>query len=332
VSLLARFLLYNLLLSLAGGLWAWLLVVIAVRLLDLRSSIQGFCFFSLAIFKSLLLFLGLGLLLPWPARWLEGWHDQALGFRQVLPFFLIWAGAAYLLIARTVRQRRQALLQGAQSAIEAAPQLEKIFEAVVQKFQKLPTPKCSDDLCSVKALTSSPQLVLSEQVNTPLALTEIGEPVILFPSLLVPLLAEAELAGALAHELAHFILRQPDWCSAGLLQKLIPVVPTASLVGEYLHRQEEKACDELAVSLLGEPEVYAGMLTKCFRFAREHPEGSAGVWLQALPPLVGFKPLLSERVEQLVGRTPASPDWRRSPLVVWLVWAALFGLLFFTGY
>jgi len=114
------------------------------------------------------------------------------------------------------------------------------------------------------------------------------------------------------------------------LQKLTLVNPVTGLVGEYLQRQEEKACDDLAVSIVGHPELYAGMLTKSYRFAKEQPDPRTPDRLQVLPRLVGFKPLLSERVEHLFQAESIGRSMKQSRVVAWLVWAALFTLLFYS--
>jgi Zn-dependent protease with chaperone function len=262
MALLARFLVYNLLFSLAAGLLAWLIVWAAVRLLGIRSSSLSFCFFSLPLVKAILILLGVGLIFPWPGEWFGKWHDLALPFSQALPILLIWAVTIYLFYLLIVRHARRTALQETQPVTEAAPRLSAAFETVLEGFRQVPCPQCSDDLCCAVELKSKPRLLVSERLSSPLALTDGGEPLIIFPVGLVSRLSDAELAGALAHELAHFHLRRPNWCSAGTLQKLTLINPAASLVGEYLHRQEEKACDELAIAIVGQPEEFASMLTK----------------------------------------------------------------------
>ena len=334
---LVRFLIYNLLLSLAAGLAAWLIVMAALRLLRVQSSAQSLYLLSLPLFKSFFILLGLGLVLPWPAQLFENLHRQALRYWQVLPFLLVWAIGVYLAYRLLVRRARQMLLKDARPAAQAAPHLAAIYKAVAEAYTRVPCPTCDDDLCCVVELNQTAELLVSEQLDSPVALTDFGQPALIFPAGLIPLLSDAELAAALAHELAHFILRRPNWCSAGTLQKLTLLNPLTGLMGHYLHRQEEKACDDLALAALmrieafsasGQPELYAGMLTKCYRFAREQKRPVAlGGW-QPLPRLLGFKPLLSERVEHILSAGGAVGSKKSSPLVFWLVWAALFGVLF----
>ena len=332
MTVLARFLVYNLLASLAAGLLAWLVVMAAVRLLGLRSSALSFCFFGLPVLKSVLILLGVGLFLPWPGWVFEKWHALALPFQSIWPWLLIWTLGVYLVYRLVVWQARQAVLKAARPAPAASPRVAAVFERVGQAYRQTPCPQCSDDLCCVRAPGApEPRLLISERLNSPLALTEGGAPAILFPAGLAPLLNDAELAGALAHEQAHFILRRPNWCSASTLQTLTLIDPVAGLAGEYLHRQVEKACDELAVSVTGQPELYAGMLTKSYRFARQQAGRAAIGRLNVLPRLLGFKPLLSERVEHLLAPASSAAGWRQSRVTIWLVWAALVAVLFFSG-
>lgn len=333
MAVLVQFLVYNLLFSLGAGLLTWLIVVGLIRLLGIQSSAMKLCFFSLPILKSLLILMGIGLVLPWSDAWFARWHNLALPVWQVLPFLLIWMAAIYLVYRLIVRRARGTVLQEAQPAPQTASRLTGAYQAVLEDFLKIPCPECSDDLCCSVEMKTKPGVMISRRLNSPMALTDGGEPLILFPKGLIPRLSDAELAGALGHELAHFHLRRPDWCSAGMLNKLTLINPMFLLLGEYLRRQEEKACDELAVSILGQPEVYAGMLIKSYSFAKEQAGGSLLSRMQVLPRLassaIGFKPLLSERVENLLQPEAEQRKWKIPNLVAWLVWGVLFSLLFF---
>jgi Zn-dependent protease with chaperone function len=330
MTAILRFVIYNLLVSLAGGILAWLIVIAVMRILRIRSSSLSLCFLALPLFKSMLLLVGVGLVFPWPGQLFEKWHKLALPFSQVWPFFLLWAGGAYLVYRLIIGRARQAVLRGARPASEAAPSLAAAFDAVLRVYQQLSCPKCSDDLCGVSKQRPHPRLLVSDRIDSPLALTDGGEPAVIFPVGLISRLNSAELAGALAHELAHFVLRRPDWCSVGTLQKLILVDPAASLVGEYLHRQEEKACDDLAVTITGQPEVYADMLTKGYRFSNEHSREMVISRFHALPRLLGFRPLLSDRIEHLLDQESSAGGIVQSPVIISLVWVGLMSVLFFS--
>jgi Zn-dependent protease with chaperone function len=164
-------------------------------------------------------------------------------------------------------------------------------------------------------------------LNSPVALTAGGEPAVIFPSGLVPELNDIELKRALAHELTHFSLRWPGWCSVGLLRKMATVSPTAGLVMTQINREEEKACDDMAVKITGEPEVYADMLLKSYRYALAHQRSVEGK-LNILPRLLGVKPLLTERVERMLHPQPAGAgQWQQYVLACFL-WFGLAAVLF----
>ncbi len=245
----------------------------------------------------------------------------------MLPFLLVWIAGVYLVYRSAVRQARLAVLRDAQPAAEASPRLAAVYATVAEAYQHVPCPTCNDDICCAIPQDRQSVLLVSERLDLPVALTDFGAPAIIFPAGLIPLLNDAELAGALAHELAHFVLRRPNWCSAGTLQKLTMINPLSGLVGHYLHRQEEKACDALAIAVTGEPELYAGMLTKSYRYASGQKEPGTR-HMQLLPRLVGFKPLLSERVEHILSAGTIAGLEKRSPVVFWLVWTILFAVLF----
>ncbi len=328
MTVLVRFLIYNLLVSLAAGLLAWLLVWLALRLLRLGPSPLGFCFLGLPALKALLLLWGVGAVFPWPAALFGPLHAQAVPFQKIWPYLLVWTLGLYLVYRLAVARARRALLRAALPATTAAPRLAAALVPLQAAYRQAPCPP--DDaalLCACQA-GPPPDLLVSERLPSPLALTDGGRPAILFPAGLVAGLDDAELAGALAHELAHFVLRRRQWCSAGTLQVLTLMSPLAGMAGEYLHREEEKACDALAVALTGQPACYAGMLTKSYRFARQ-PARRSAAWLELMPRLAGFRPLLSERVEHLLAPARSAPP--RPQVLSAAVWLALAAVLFFNG-
>ncbi len=329
MTALIRFLAYNVLVSLVAGGAAWLVVWLIVRGLGLRAGAVSFCFLALPVVKALLLIVGVGVVFPWPALVFQALHAQALPFAELWPWLLLWGISVFLIYRWAVWRARQTLLRGARPAADLAPRLAAAYDSVGEAYRQAPAPSCADELCCVRETPLHPKLLVAEGLDSPLALTGGGAPAILFPVGLVSQLDDGELACALAHERAHFVLRRRDWCSVGTLQFLTLLDPVAALAGEYLHRQEEIACDDLAVSVVKRPEAFASMLTKAYRFARQHAPGKLSARLRVLPQLVGFRPLLSERVERLLA--PQAPSARRalSPVVVWLVWGCLVAVLFF---
>lgn len=320
----ARFLLYNLLSSLVAGALVWLLIVAAFNLLPIRQAVLRLCLLWMPLAKSLFVLLGVGLILPWPESFFRSWQAAALSPGQVIPFLLLWAGGATLLYGVVVRRVRQRLLREARPA---PPRLERTLNDVLAAYRQTVSCRCDNGLCSSAASLPRPQLFVSDGVRSPLALTAGGEPAILFPAGLAEALADDELAGALAHEVTHFGLRWPGWCSVGTLRKLTVVSPVAGLVSAHIHREEEKACDDVAVRITGDRAAYADMLLKSYRYALAQ-DRSLAKRLAFLPQLLGRRPALSERVERLLHEPAPTTEQPLQVLLTLLLWLAASVLIF----
>ncbi len=103
----------------------------------------------------------------------------------------------------------------------------------------------------------------------------------------------------------------------------------AALVMTHINREEEKAADEMAVRVMGQPEAYADMLLKSYRYALNHAHPVEGK-LQVLPRLLGFRPMLTERVERLLhpSQTPVPPSIQNVlTIILWVGFSvALFAI------
>ena len=321
---LVQFLLYNLLPSLVVGAVAWLVVVGALALLPIRKATIRLSLLAIPVVKSILILLGIGLILSWPGPFFSEMHAQALPPRQVLPYVLLWAGAIFLVYELVVRRARQRLLSGTRQAPE---RLAQNLDEVLPPLKQAAAENCTNGLQCRSSNIPRPRLLVSDDLNSPVALTAGGEATIIFPSGLVQQLNDTELKGALAHELTHFSLRWPGWCSVGLLRKMAMISPTAGLVTTQINREEEKACDEMAVKVAGEPEIYTDMLLKSYRYALAHTRPVEGK-LRLLPRLLGSKPMLTERVEHLLHPRPAaSGQWQQYILACFL-WIGLSAVFF----
>ena len=311
----SQFLLYNLLASLAAGLVAWFVILAILNGLNIRSLAAKLCFLSLPLIKSSLVLIGVGLVFPWPKPFFSDLHTRALPFKQIEPYLLIWIGSVIIVYGLAVEAARQVALRGARPANQITPRLDAALQQGLVQVGRF-------SHCSKR----QPRLLVSESVTSPAAL--LGkDPIIVFPAGLLDHLDDDELAAVLAHELAHFSLRRSFWCSSGWLSKLELVSPSALLSAEYLRREEEKACDEIAAGLLATPADYAALLTKCYRFSslRNQVESTR---LAVLPRLLGLKPLLSERVEYLLSSAANPVSWRPPRYVMFLAWALVWFLLF----
>jgi Zn-dependent protease with chaperone function len=103
-------------------------------------------------------------------------------------------------------------------------------------------------------------LLESTRVDVP---TVIGwlKPVVLLPASAIAALSPSQLEAILAHELAH--IRRHDYL-VNLLQTLVETLlfyhPAVWWVSRRIRMERENCCDDLAVSLCGDPVAYANAL------------------------------------------------------------------------
>ena len=302
----------------------WLVVVAAFTILPIRRATLRLSLLAIPLAKSILILLGIGLLFRWPKPLFADWHDRALPAETVLPFLLIWAVAIFLIYQLLIRNARQRMLRRAQPPPE---RLIRLLDDVLLTYRQIASGSCFNGLDCSTTQVPRPRLMISDDLNSPVALTAGGEPTIIFPDGLVSELDDHELRGALAHELTHFGLRWSGWCSVGLLRNMAVVSPVAGLVVTNINREEEKAADEMAVKVVGQPEAYTDMLLKSYRYALNHARPVESKLL-LLPRLLGYKPMLTERVESLLHPSPSSVPERLQYILAWAVWACLAVALF----
>jgi beta-lactamase regulating signal transducer with metallopeptidase domain len=327
---IGRFLVFNLAASLLAGILAWLLVMAALHLLRLRSAFLHTSFLALPLIKSVLILGGMGLVLPGPVAWFGWVQSQAIAPLAALPWIIAWFGlAASVYTFFAWRARRDILKQALHPNESEARRLNAALGNVINAYQQSPCCEAGEILCCISdQIPADPDLLISEQLLSPLALVEAGRPVLLFPRQLLAELEEAELTLVVAHELNHFALRKPFGQSPGFLRGLILFSPIAFLLADYYHREEEKSCDDLAVAIFKQPEAYAKMLLKSYQFARRQSRSGWLKPLPSLPGLLGAKPLISERVERLLTSRPAQNAWKIQPLLTGTLWLILVYFLF----
>ena len=330
MTVVSQFVIYNLLASLFAGGIVWLVVTVIVVLLNVRPITIKLSFLALPLIKSSFILLGIGYVFPWPMSIFAGWRKEALSPLQVLPVWLLWTIIALSIYAALVLRARRLVLSDVKPASQAAPRLEAVFERVLVAYRQVSLQECSNGMCCVVADVPQLNLLVSDGLASPVALTEGGRPAIVFPSGLLSQLDDGELAGALAHEFGHFTLRRPAWSSAATLRKLTLVNPVAGLLASNLSREEEMACDEIAVAALGRPEEYASMLLKSYRFVSEKPASTLAGRLRIVPELFGFKPTLRNRVQSLLHPKPQTGVCRQNHTVFGVILALLVLLFFFT--
>ncbi len=307
MDLLGRFLFYNLLAAMLAGLSVWLLVSAALRIFRVEYGTLRLSLLAAPLIKSLQVLFGSGLVLPWPGNFFLHWHAQALPFWTVLPIVLVWAAIVLLARGVLVRQARRKVLENTRPAGDGCPRLVASMDRVHAAYRSCPKQLVgAGNIAScANVKLGRPELLVSENgLRSPTILTHANPPVIIFPLELVDHLADDELDSALAHEYAHFLLRSHCGVSSTNLRRILPVNPVAGLVATTLAREEEKACDDMAVAALGKPGAFAEMLAKSYRFALVQA-GPLGGHLHIMPRLVGMRPAITERVErQLRSRLP----------------------------
>jgi beta-lactamase regulating signal transducer with metallopeptidase domain len=138
--------------------------------------------------------------------------------------------------------------------------------------------------------------------------TVIGwiKPVVLLPASALAGLSPLQLEAILAHELAH--IRRHDYL-VNLLQTLVETLlfyhPAVWWLSRRIRAERENCCDDLAVSLCGDPYTYAKALTDL-----EELRGAAGP--QAFLAMAASGGSLVQRVRRLIGapsHAGRAPGW-----------------------
>jgi hypothetical protein len=329
MPLLFRFLVYNLLPGLVSGALLWLLVNAAIALLHIRHGALRLPLLYAPLVKSILVTLGIGLVFPWPWPFLAAWHNEALATESILPFYLLWAGSALLAGYWLARRARQRVLHGALPARQVDARLESALDRVMAGYQNQPARLVGDSwiCCRTGVPLPRPELWVSDKLDTPLVVTDRDEPVLVFPAELSEQMEAAELEMVLAHEIAHLTLQRPICCAAFAVDRFSLANPVAVLLAARLRHEEEKACDDLAVTLLEMPEVYAQVLLKSYRFANNRSRPTKWIRLKSTFRLLGAKSSITERVERLLGRQAPGNNLNLQRCATCLLWVGVAILL-----
>ena len=325
MSVLGQFLMNNLLPALVAGSLAWALVHVAVNVFDIRHGKLRMCLYMAPLINSTLVLLGLTTVLRWPRQLFGSWSRAAVPPETLWPFFVALTGAGLLVRWALVRRSRRQLVACAVPAPEEG-RLVVALDGAMAAYQR--NAKQIAAHCRLEALPGRPELLLADNLSSPAVVTST-RPAIVFPVRLVDQLADDELEGAMAHELAHLYLRQPGSCYSSENVRIFAMLnPFAGVMAAHLHREEEKACDDVAVDVVGDPDRYAGMLMRSYEYATAHSGGLVGR-LQYVPQLLGVRPMLSERVEHLMQRSSEGGEVRQRVGFA-VTWALLIVLFFNT--
>ncbi len=328
MSRIAQFLLYNLCPALMSGLLAWLVISASLAVLRIKYSPLRLSLLYAPVVKATLVMLGVGLALPWPRDFFQGWQARALPDAILLPLFLIWSGMALFLRALLARRARQLAMRESVPANEAAPRLVQALDRVTDVYRAHDPCRAGSAWanCCLDQPLPRPNLVVSKAAGSPYVINDKAGPVLVFPVGLAPYLTDAELCAALAHEMAHLTMKQAAWCSSAVVRWLVGVAPLAGLLAAQLQHEEEKACDDMAIAVLGDRDVFASMLLKSYRYASQE---ARPLWqgLQGIRPLLGLKPRFSERVERLTRSEDLQDHLWRQRCAVCILWVGV--ILFF---
>lgn len=321
----AQFAVYNLVPALVGGVVVWAVVAVGVRAFGVRHGKLRLCLFSTPLIKSTLLLLGIGLVFPWPRDFFVVLQLQALEPGRVLPYFMLFTGAAIVAQSALYARARRIALAGALPAETASPRLSAALDDVMERLVRCRAVLV--DRCGCEPRLERPRLMVAgATLHSPLIATQ-GRPAIVFPGPLADRLDDQQVRGALAHEVAHLQLRAPFSCiSSTFVQSFAIANPLAAMMAAQLRAEEEKACDDVAVAATGDVESYAGMLLEAYRYARPEPVGVAAA-LRRLPQLLAPRPVLAQRIERLVGSAPPGAGLSvqyAGFVVLWMVIIVLF--------
>lgn len=182
-----------------------------------------------------------------------------------------------------------------------------------------------DDLLPGRRLPT-PRLLLCAH-DQPLAFVcGVWRPTVLLSTWMIEHLDRRELEAVLAHELAHVARRDyPLGWVATVLRDAFCYLPTSGAVYRQLQREQELACDDLAVGVTARPLALAGALAKVWHAA-------ATPRLAGAQGLIGAGGPLEERIGRLLAEArprPADGDRRSRVIALGVGTATVAGLLAF---
>ncbi|MES2822071.1 MAG: M56 family metallopeptidase [Pseudomonadota bacterium] len=180
-----------------------------------------------------------------------------------------------------------------------------------QQYQQL-----FNELKASLGITRHVQLRLSELVDIPCVIGHF-KPVILLPASLVSGLSMQQIEMILLHELGH--VRRNDYFISSL-QTLITLFyffnPFARWISSKMDEERESACDDIAVSVSGDPLFYANTLKE---FAEMKSNYSTAV------AITGKRNLLINRIKRLFIRDISFAKTYAKPMAIMVMFLAMIG-------
>jgi len=160
-----------------------------------------------------------------------------------------------------------------------------------------------------------PPVFLLDSQEPIIHITGLARPFLILSRPLIDMLDFDELKGALAHEVAH-IIRKDHWKGGALmfLRALMFFNPVVLVAFRRIIHENEKACDDVAVSVTGNSLAYVSGLIKVFRAteARRSPSKEKKGWFSSVTDSLDMharRICIEDRVERILhsGLDPAVP-------------------------
>jgi Zn-dependent protease with chaperone function len=176
---------------------------------------------------------------------------------------------------------------------------------------------------------AAPRLTLSDERAPVLLCRGVRHPEIVVSRGALALLDDAELRGALAHELAHLRRSDPAWSWVLLVIRALQAFnPVVQIVVRALGQDAERRADDLAAETTGDRLALASAIVKLYRVSSA--ASGAFLWgpLLARARANARASSIEERCRRLLGPAPGPPA-PHAPLRLAAAGLALLGLLGF---
>ena len=142
-------------------------------------------------------------------------------------------------------------------------------------------------------------LVVAKEYPSPFVLGFFG-PLLVVPHSLLEHLSHDEMEALLAHEIAHMARWDNLYIwQAVLFRDIMFFNPVVIFIYNYLLKEKEKNCDDLAISITGRPIIFAEMLLKVYNLIQQNGKSRTILTNTIMHSLVGSSSLFSERVERI---------------------------------
>lgn len=211
---------------------------------------------------------------------------------------------------------------------ELIPIVRQTFEEKRTDDEWQPVGEDHDVVRTIEALpVDRPDIFIAENEDLILFSATGRKPAVYLSTGLVEALEPDEIRAAVAHEAAHIERsRRPVLVLAFVFRVLMFFNPAVLLEFRRIVQEEEKICDDFAVSLTGNPRVLAETLKKFRHFPGDSGQEKAPVDLDSLDQY-GHDFLLDQRIERL--EKGEAPGGGRGG---WLQFAVTLGAILLVNY